>query len=176
MAVARNHDSSSRPRRTLVQTADAILDSLGDQRIDWLYRDCVRPGRTRRYQLKAPKRPTHVEILFTLLGTELKIGRRRLLCPDVGTARFLSIFARLGVDEIAVPYDITQVGRLADVFETAWQQMLSRLERETGDFTPQARGRVRSLLLGRLRESIAETGAGPKMPEFDRSTRQRRPK
>lgn len=176
MAVARNHDNSSKPRLKLAKAVDAILNSLGDQRIDFLYRDRVRPGRTRRYQLKAPQRPTNVEILFTLLGTELKIGRRRLLCPDVGTARFLGVFARLGVDEVAVPYDITQVGRLAPVFETAWQQMLSAFERETRDLTPQARGRVRSLLLNRQRESIVETGAGPQMPEFDRSTRQRRPK
>lgn len=176
MAVARNHDNTSKPRRKLAQTVDAILGSLGDQRIDSLYRDRVRPGRTRRFQLKASQRPTNVEILFTLLGTELKIGRRRLLCPDVGTARFLGVFARLGVADVAVPYDITQVARLADVFEAAWQQMVSTLEWETRDMSPQARGRVRSQLLSRQRESIVEIGAGPQMPEFDRSTRQRRPK
>ena len=53
-----------------------------------------------------------------MLGIELKVANRRLLCPDLATARYLSVFARLGCDVIAVPYDITQISRIADELES----------------------------------------------------------
>src|SRR4030095_13292442 len=97
----------------------------GDQLISVIYRDRVRAIRTRSYRLDAPVNRTDVEIMHTLLGVELKIGKRRLLCPDLAMARYLSVFARLGVAEVATPYDITQVSRLADDLESSWYRMLT---------------------------------------------------
>ena len=50
-------------------------------------------------------------ILYTFLGFELKIGRKRVTCPDMSTARYLSIFAELGMSSIQTPYDPTQTSR-----------------------------------------------------------------
>ncbi len=172
--TAKTGPVSLRPGRAAL-AVEGVLCRLGDETIGSLY-EVVRQGKTRRYALMAPKRVASVEVQYTLLGIELKIGRRRLLCPDVATARFLSVFARLGVDEVAVPYDITQVARLADLFESAWQQMLVALEAETSDMTARMKGRTRNLLLSRQRQAITRAGAGPQMPQFDQSTSQRRRK
>jgi hypothetical protein len=158
----------------IAQTVETIIQRLGDQSLDSLYRDRVRPLRTRSYSLNAPPRLTTIEILNTLLGIELKIGRRRLLCPDVATARFLSVFAGLGVAEVAVPYDITQMKRLADLFESAREEQLEVFESTTAGMTAQARGRIRNALIANQRRSIAQLGAGPQRPQFDQSTSQRR--
>ncbi len=92
--------------------ADAVAAEverlLAEQQIAIIYRDHILTMRTRKYELKAATKPAVVEVLHTLLGIELKIGKRRLLCPDLATARYLSVFARLGVEAVAVPYDITQ--------------------------------------------------------------------
>jgi hypothetical protein len=151
----------------------SIAVRLGDRSIESLYRERVRSLRTRSYSLNAPTRPTAIEIQQTLLGTELKIGQRRLLCPDIATARFLAVFAAMGVQEVAVPYDITQVKRLAEVLEAALVEQAATIEKETEGMTPQARGRVRSAWMASQRSAIVETGAGPLMPQFDQSTRQR---
>src|SRR6185369_6652389 len=123
-----------RPRRAL-QKADTAADlvsritnELDGQSISNLYERLVLSGRSRQYQLDAERRAGRTEIMHTLLGVELKIGRRRLLCPDLATARYLNVFARLGVDLIAVPYDISQISRIADEFESAWHRTLLLVE------------------------------------------------
>ncbi|MFN7929268.1 MAG: hypothetical protein U0Y68_15240 [Blastocatellia bacterium] len=93
---------------------------LGEQQIAVLYRERILPMRTRKYELKAPTKPALVEVLHTLLGIELKIGKRRLWCPDLATARYLAVFARLGLEAVAVPYDTRPNFRLADDLESAW--------------------------------------------------------
>src|ERR1041384_6398775 len=105
-----------------------IANQLGDQSIAAIYQNKILSQRTRQYELKASIKNTTVEILHTLLGIELKIGNRRLLCPDLATARYLSIFARAGCEVIAVPYDITQISRLADELESSWHRMLLLVE------------------------------------------------
>lgn len=151
-----------------------ILSRMGAHSISALYRDQVRTVRTRSYHLQSPKSPASVEILETLLGIELKIGKRRLLCPDRATARFLAVFATLGVTDVAVPYDITQVARLAAVFETSLADLNRETETECASFSAALRGRVRNLLMARERADIIEAGAGPAIPEFVQNTRQRR--
>jgi hypothetical protein len=158
----------------MAKAIETIAVRLGDRSIEALYRDRVRSLRTRSYPLNAPARPTSIEIQKTLLGTELKIGRRRLLCPDIATARFLAIFAGLGVTEVAVPYDITQIDRLAEVFEQARTEAMALIDDETAGMSPQARGRIRQAWIASQRAAIAAAGAGPTMPQFDQSTKQRR--
>jgi hypothetical protein len=144
----------------------AIKDQLADEWIPAIYAAKVRTQRTRSFELEIPARENQAEILYTLLGIELKIGKRRIACPDLATARYLRVFARIGCCIIAVPYDITRISVLADELETAWQKALLLL----GDSPP----RTRSGLIKTMRTEIDAIGAGDAMPEFKQSTRQRK--
>ncbi len=154
--------------------AAEIERQLGEQALAALYRDLILSGRTRQYELHAPSKPAAVEILHTLLGIELKIAKRRLLCPDLATARYLSVFARLGCDVIAVPYDISQISRIADALESAWHRMMLLVEHLTVDRNDRLRAAVRRRLLEDARQKINQLGAGSKFPQFNQDTRQRR--
>lgn len=158
--------------------ADAIAAEvermLGEQQIVEIYRARILPMRTRKYELKAPAKPVTVEVLHTLLGIELKLGKRRLLCPDLATARYLAVFARLGLEAVAVPYDITQISRLADELESAWFRMLTLAEHLTAGRSVRLRSLVRSYLISNQRSEITSLGAGTLRPEFIQTTRQRR--
>jgi len=166
----------SRSART-VKTEDIaaeIKKQMNDQALEAIYRDRVLEQRTRQYELRAPAKSARVEILHTLLGIELKIANRRLLCPDLATARYLSVFARLGCDVIAVPYDITQVSRIADELESSWHRTMLLVEHFTVDRSERLRTNVRMRILKDARTSIAALGAGAKVPQFNQNTRQRR--
>jgi hypothetical protein len=104
----------------------------------------------------------------------LKVGKRRLLCPDLATARYLAVFARLGVEAVAVPYDITQISRVADELESSWFRMLTLAEHLTAGRSARLRGLVRARLVADLRAEIARLGAGKAVPEFNQNTKQRR--
>jgi hypothetical protein len=147
---------------------------MGEQLIAALYRDLIRPLRTRSYPLNAPSKTVPVEILHTLLGVELKIGKRRLLCPDLATARYLAVFAKLGVTEVAVPYDITQISRLADELESSWFRMLILVDHLTAERSSRLRARVLSALVAGQREAVMTLGAGPAVPQFIQNTKQRK--
>jgi hypothetical protein len=154
--------------------AAEIERQLGGQSIDAIYRDRVLSERTRQYELQAHARNARVEVLHTLLGIELKIGNRRLLCPDLATARYLSIFARLGCEVIAIPYDITQVSRIADELESSWHRMMLLVEHFTVDRTARLRTVVRRRLIEETLAKVVKLGAGTKFPQFNQKTRQRR--
>ncbi|MGE0127449.1 MAG: hypothetical protein AB7U82_05005 [Blastocatellales bacterium] len=156
--------------------AAEIKRQMGDQLISALYRGRIRAARTRNYQLNAPAKKVAIEVMHTLLGVELKIGKRRLLCPDLATARYLSVFARLGVVEVAVPYDITQISRLADDLESSWYRMLMLVEHLTVEQSERFRNKVRAALIADERNGIIEAGAGPAIPQFNQNTKQRKAK
>ena len=147
---------------------------MNGQTIAALYRDRILTLRTRRHELKAPTKTVPVEVLHTLLGIELKIGKRRLLCPDLATARYLSVFARVGVEAVAVPYDITQISRLADELESAWYRMLTLAEHLTVERSARLRSLVRAHLIADQRSEITQLGAGAARPQFNQNTKQRR--
>lgn len=151
-----------------------IREKLVNAWIPELYAEKVRGQRTRAYTLEIAEKENSVEVMHTLLGIELKIGNKRFACPDLATARYLQVFARIGCHEFAVPYDITKISVIADEMETAWQKMLLVIEEATKKSTAQSRGRIRSGLLREIRNEIKEIGAGELMPEFRQSTRQRR--
>ena len=170
-------DEHIRKSARQVKTEDIaaeIKKQMGDQALDILYRDKILAQRTRQYELRAPARNARVEILHTLLGIELKIANRRLLCPDLATARYLSVFARLGCDCVAVPYDITQVSRIADELESSWHRTMLLIEHFTVDRSERLRANVRARILEDARANIAALGAGTKVPQFNQNTRQRR--
>ena len=149
---------------------EEIKRDMGEEWLPLLYASKVRPLRTRAYSLEIPERENRVEIMHTLLGIELKVGRSRFACPDLATARYIRIFARCGCREFAVPYDITQISSIADELETAWQRLMLLVG------TNGTRGdekRLRAQIVKALRAGIEDIGPGEKMPEFTQSTKQR---
>jgi len=125
-------------------------------------------GAKRRAKQSSP------EIQHTLLGIELKVGHKRMLCPDLATARYLAIFARTGCAAVAIPYDITRISHLADELESSWHRMLLLADSVAQDRSEAFATRVRSLLIGKVRDAISEAGAGTRIPEFKQSTREGR--
>jgi hypothetical protein len=150
-----------------------IINQMGDQSVAAIYRKKVLSQRTRQYELKAGGKNVPVEILHTLLGIELKIGNRRLLCPDLATARYLSVFARAGCEVIALPYDITQISRLADELESSWHRMLLLVEHYGVGRSDRLRATIRRKLIATTCAEINRLGAGSKFPQFNQKTRQR---
>jgi hypothetical protein len=150
-----------------------VSQQMGDSSITAIYRDKVRPQRTRQYELRASAKKSSVEVLHTLLGIELKLGNRRLLCPDLATARYLAVFARLGCDVIAVPYDITQISWIADELESSWHRMILLIDHFTEGRTKRLRNLVRRRLIEETRANIAGLGAGSRFPEFNQAARRR---
>ena len=144
---------------------DGLKANLGDLWIPEIYRE-IRSKRTRSLQMNIPERENSPEVMHTLLGIELKVGRLRIATPDLATARYLCVFARLGCSEVAVPYDISQVSGIADLLETGWQRMNLLLQGTTT--------RTRNLAIKTVRAEIADIGAGDVMPEFNTNTKQRK--
>ena len=149
----------------LEMSAEAIAD---------IYAQKIRTLRTRSCALEIPERENEVQILHTLLGIELKVARRRFACPDLATARYMRVFARLGCREFAIPYDITRISTLADELETEWQRALLMLETSGSVLAGPQQKRRRSGLLRSIRAKIGDIGPGAKMPEFNQSTKQRK--
>jgi len=116
--------------------------------------------------MNVPERENAPEIMHTLLGIELKVGRSRIATPDLATARFLCVFARLGCREVAIPYDISKISAVADILETGWQRMNLMLQGTTT--------RTRNLAIKAVRAEIGEIGSGDLMPEFNTPTRRPR--
>ena len=153
-----------------------IRDRLGEEWPPRIYRERILPLRTRAHAVPAAAKNARVEVQHTLLGIELKVGRRRISCPDFATARYLSVFARAGVAGVAVPYDITKISRLADDLESAWQRTLLLADHLTEGRAAPFRARVRSAALKEVRREIEEAGAGTAVPAFNQNTRQRTPR
>ena len=144
---------------------DELKNNLGEFWIPTIYADKIRSNRTRALSMNIPEKPNAPEILHTLLGVELKVGKQRISCPDLSTARYLQVFTRIGVRDVAIPYDISRISTLADDLETGWQRMALLLADEPA--------RTRNASIKSVREAINEIGAGEVMPAFDTPTRQR---
>ena len=158
---------------TAKEYAEQVEKELGDSWLPQIYRERILKLRTRSYHFGSLKPGTRVEIQHTLLGVELKLGRRRLLCPDLATARYLAVFARAGCQDVAVPYDITKISRLADELESSWHRMLLLADRIAGERTKTLGLRVRGLLIAKLKAEISAAGGGSPVPEFKKTTKQR---
>ncbi|MGH9818992.1 MAG: hypothetical protein ACRD43_02385 [Pyrinomonadaceae bacterium] len=150
-----------------------IRKSLNNEWLPTIYVEEVRSQRTRAYALDIVERENRAEILYTLLGIELKVGNKRFGCPDLATARYLRIFARMGCRKFAVPYDITKISGIADEMETAWQRLLLLIDSKTKESPPRLRTRLRSALVREIRTGITESGSGEMMPEFKAPRKQK---
>ena len=158
---------------SLESYAQLIQEQLGESWLPRIYRERILKLRTRSYQFESAKPATRVEIQHTLLGVELKVGRKRLLCPDLATARYLSVFPRLGCKAVAVPYDITKISHLADELESSWYRMFLLVEQEARAESTRFKARLRGLLIAKIRAEIEEAGPGTRVPEFRQTTKQR---
>lgn len=158
---------------TAEQYAGQVIAELGDAWLPHIYRERIRTRRTRSYEFAGLTSNARVEIQHSLLGVELKVGRRRLLCPDLATARYLSVFARAGCEHVAVPYDITKISQFADELESSWHRMLLLAEHNSAGKSESFRARVRRLLLKKIQAEVGAAGAGASVPEFKQTTKQR---
>ncbi len=149
--------------------AATICADLADDWLPTIYKDKVRSGRTRSYHFDIPARQNQADIQYTLLGIELKVGRRRFACPDLATARYLRVFARIGCRDFALPYDISLISGIADELETSWQHLLLLLDDVKVDRTAGLAQLVKA-----IRGEIIAYGPGEPMPLFDRETKQRK--
>jgi hypothetical protein len=147
--------------------------SMGESWLPRIYRERILKMRTRSYEFPAlPKNPL-VQIHHTLLGIELKVGKQRMLCPDLATARYLAVFARMGCRSLAIPYDITRISQIADELESSWHRMLLFADEYSLDRSNALTASIRRILIERVRQEISAAGAGPRSPEFARSTKHR---
>ena len=158
---------------TAEEYAALVKAELNDAWLPQIYRQRVRCKRTRSYHFEGLTKKNRVEIQHTLLGVELKAGRRRLLCPDLATARYLSVFARAGCEHVAVPYDITRISQLADELESSWHRMFLLVDLRAAGTSDAFKTRIGRVLVAKIREEISELGAGTSVPEFKQSTKQR---
>ncbi|MGH9929857.1 MAG: hypothetical protein ACREA9_11620 [Pyrinomonadaceae bacterium] len=158
---------------TAEECAAQVKAELNDAWLPNIYRQRILSKRTRSYRFAGLTNKSRVEIQHTLLGVELKTGRRRLLCPDLATARYLSIFARAGCEHVAVPYDITRISQLADELESSWHRMFLLVNHHAAGESDAFRTRISRLLVAKIRAEISELGAGAPAPEFNQATKQR---
>jgi hypothetical protein len=160
-------------RKSSADLISEIQDRMGDHWIPRIYRERILRMRTRSYDFPPlPKHPTP-QIHHTLLGIELKVGRRRMLCPDLATARYLSIFARAGCRAVAIPYDITRISQLADELESSWHRMFLLAGALARHRSSAFQTRIGQLLIATVRDEVSAAGAGTRVPEFTQSTKQR---
>lgn len=153
--------------------AHNIQEQLGSAWLPTIYRERILTLRTRSYHFEEPKPSARISVQHTLLGVELKLGKKRLLCPDLATARYLSVFARLGVKDVAIPYDITKISVLADELESSWYRMRLLVDEKAAETGAKLKSRLSGLLFAKIRAEIAEAGAGARIPEFKQSTKMR---
>ncbi len=158
---------------SLLSLIAEIKQQLGEMWLPQIYREQILTKRTRAYHLEVPSKRGTVEVQYTLLGVELKLGRRRVFCPDLATARYLSVFARIGNPNFGVPYDISQLSRLADQLEFAWQRMLLLIDHLAENRSKDFGARLRRKLITEVREEITQAGAGADRPHFNQNTKQR---
>jgi hypothetical protein len=153
--------------------AAEIRSQMCDDWLPTIYHEKVRSGRTRSVSIDVPERENSASIDYTLLGIELKVGKRRFACPDLGTARYMRVFARIGCREFALPYDISKIPAFADEMETSWRRTDLLMKELTPAASPRSISMARSKLMRSIREQLREIGPGELMPVFDRETRQR---
>jgi len=115
-----------------------------------LYQHHVLSTRTREVKLLGRK--CSPQVLYTFLGFELKMGRKRVTCPDMTTARYLRVFGEVGLATIQIPYDPTQTARLLPPLERSLNRIKELLMMEGLD-EKQHQRRLRDVY-GRIRKRL----------------------
>jgi len=120
------------------------------ERIRQIYHQDVLAQRTRQATLLGRK--CQPRILYTFLGFELQMGKKRLTCPDMSTARYLRVFAELGVQEICLPYDPSRTAIVASGLEHALDRIKECLLEQELDSRHHALALRR--IYGRIRDRL----------------------
>lgn len=168
-----NEGTDSQKLPTSDALAARVREELGETWMPFIYRETILKMRTRAHKVEPARKGARVEVQHTLLGIELKVGRKRLSCPDLSTARYLAVFARCGSKEVAVPYDITRISQLADELESSWQRMLLLIEHYSNGRGSSFVARLRSRLVSEVLRELEEAGPGAAVPQFNQNTKQR---
>jgi hypothetical protein len=104
-----------------------------------LYAGRVLAARHRQVSLRGRK--CRATIMHTLLGYEVKAGRKRITCPDLITARYLRAFAEIGLATVRIPYDPTVTrGMLPEV-----ELVLEKIRKASGEAPDSCRRAYRQL-------------------------------
>ena len=99
-----------------------------------------------------PGRKCQPQIVDTFLGYELKALRKRITCPDMSTARYLRIFAEIGMPAIRTPYDPTLTIRLVPELERSFKQIKELLHNE--DLPPKSHQAELRNIYRRIRDRL----------------------
>jgi hypothetical protein len=59
----------------------------------------------------------------TFLGYEVQLGRKRVTCPDIQTARYLQIFGEIGLDSVLIPYEPNRTTELLPELEGVFGEL-----------------------------------------------------
>ena len=98
------------------------------EKLGTTYGEQVLSGRTRVVSL--PGRKCEPRILNTFLGFELQVAQKRITCPDMTTARYLRIFAEVGMPSVRTPYDPTLTTCVLPQLEQALRKVKNLLLEE----------------------------------------------
>ncbi len=143
---------------------------------DWppeIYRSEVLSSGIRRFQFNRTPRSRAIHIVQNLLGIELTLGHQRISVPDLGTARYLAVFARLGVRNVAIPYDITRIPKIADRLEGAYQRLLLQIDYLTRSASPRSAQSLRQRAFRQLRADFRALESADGHPQSGRVQRSR---
>ncbi len=105
--------------------------------IEAVYKEHVLDGRVRFVSL--PGRKCSPRIMDTLLGFEIRAGSKKVVCPDITSARYLVIFTELGLDRVCIPYDPTRTARILPDLEHSFRRVKELLSGSSGSQTAQRR-------------------------------------
>jgi len=112
-----------------VENRTAIQEEIA--KLGRTYGEEVLSERTRVVSL--PGRKCEPRILNTFLGFELQVAQKRITCPDMSTARYLRIFAEVGMPSVRAPYDPTLTTCVLPQLEQALRKIKDLLLEEDLD-------------------------------------------
>ena len=92
------------------------------------------------------------ELMYTFLGYEVKLGALRVTCPDLITAHYVSLFGRLGLESVQIPYDPTVTARILPLLEDSAGKIDELIE--TGSMEPAARQRRCQRVYAKIRSEL----------------------
>ena len=135
----------------VAEKASEAIDELVD-----FYRGEVIPHPCRRVNLPG-RRCRDPRIIITLLGFELQIRDKRISCPDLATAEYLKIFARIGTPELLMPINPTITADILDEMKRLWENFDAACRKMEADGQKSKAGRLH----GKLKEKIESETLNP---------------
>ncbi len=126
------------------------------------YGEEVLSQRTRVVSL--PGRKCEPRILNTFLGFELQVAQKRITCPDMSTARYLRIFAEVGMPSVRAPYDPSLTTCVLPQLEQALKKIKDLLLEENLD-RKQHQSQLRNIYR-KLRDQLKLAEKSAQSPDY----------